>query len=83
MNQQNSQFSNNKQERLEAVTRIALAERESVCDNIDSLIRNNDRFSLENLMNYTPQYWLNKCNQVVVRFIKTLTWNNNDSSDVN
>ncbi|CAJ0824979.1 653_t:CDS:2, partial [Entrophospora sp. SA101] len=53
MEQWNSQFSN-KQERLEAVTRIALTERESVYDYVNSLIRNNDRFSLENLMNYSP-----------------------------
>jgi len=39
---------------------------------IESLIRDNDRFSLENLLNYTPQTWLSKRNQVIVKFIETL-----------
>ena len=46
---------NDKQERVDAIIKIALAECKSVYNEIDSLIRGSERFSLENLMNYTPQ----------------------------
>ena len=53
-----------------------LIKREFLYKNIQSLIRNNDRFSLENLLSYNSQIWLSKRNQVVVKFIETLTYNN-------
>jgi len=40
--------------RIQAVTEIALIEQESLYDDVEALIRNNNRFSLENLLNYTP-----------------------------
>jgi len=58
--------------RIQAVIDIALLERESVYTDIESLIRDNDRFSLENLLNYTPQTWLSNRNQVIIKFIETL-----------
>ena len=80
--QWNSHFST-QQKCIDSIIEIALAERNSLYNDIESLIRDNSRFSLENLINYTPQSWLNKHNQVVVRFIKTLTQNNNNSDDKN
>ena len=50
---------------------------------IESLIRDNDRFSLENLLNYTPQTWLSKRNQVIVKFIETLTNNTLNTDSLN
>src|SRR5205807_4818086 len=44
--------------------------------------RNNNRFSLESLINYSPQIWLNNCNQVLVKFIETLTHNNNNPDNL-
>ena len=73
---------NDKQERVDAIIKIALAERESIYNDIDSLIRDSERFSLKNLMNYTPQAWLNKRNQVVVKFIETLTHNSYNSDEL-
>ncbi|CAJ0849859.1 4848_t:CDS:2, partial [Entrophospora sp. SA101] len=74
LEQWDSRFSN-QQKRIEAIKEIANAECESIYDDIDLLIANSNRFSLENLMNYTPQTWLNQHNQVVVKFIETLTQN--------
>ncbi|CAJ0902314.1 13086_t:CDS:2 [Entrophospora sp. SA101] len=74
LEQWNSHFSN-QQKHIEAIKEITNAECESIYDDIDLLIANSNRFSLENLMNYTPQTWLNQHNQVVVKFIETLTQN--------
>ncbi|CAJ0912306.1 14168_t:CDS:1, partial [Entrophospora sp. SA101] len=54
LEQWDSRFSN-KQKRIEAIKEIANAEHESIYDDIDLLIANSNSFSLENLMNYTPQ----------------------------
>ena len=75
--QWNSRFST-QQKCIDSIIEIALAERDSLYNDIESLIRDNGRFSLENLINYTPQSWLSKRNQVIVKFIETLTQNNND-----
>jgi len=39
---------------IQAAIDIALIERESLYKNIETLIKDQDRFSLENLLNYTP-----------------------------
>jgi len=75
--QWNSHFST-QQKCINSIMEIALAECDSLYNDIKSLIRDNSRFSLENLINYTPQSWLSKHNQVIVKFIETLTQNNND-----
>lgn len=75
--QWNSRFSS-QEKRIDAIIKIALAERENLFNDINSLINNVDRFSLENLMYYTPQTWLSQRNQVIVKFIETLTQNNNN-----
>ncbi|RIB25522.1 hypothetical protein C2G38_2165677 [Gigaspora rosea] len=51
-------------------------EREYLYEDIEFLIKNSNRFSLENLLTYTPQTWLSKRNLVIVKFIETLTYNN-------
>jgi len=61
--QWNSRYSN-QQKRVQAIIDIALIKRESLYKDVESLIKNNNRFSLENLLNYTPQIWLSKRNQV-------------------
>ncbi|RIB21231.1 hypothetical protein C2G38_2177125 [Gigaspora rosea] len=38
---------------------------------------NQERFSLKNLLLYTPLDWLSKCNLVIVEFIKTIIYNEN------
>lgn len=70
----------NQQKRIDAVVEIASAERESVYNDVEILIRNDDRFSLNNLMNYSPEIWLSQRNQTLVKFIEALTHNNYDSS---
>jgi len=52
---------------IEVVVEIAKTELMSVYDDVESLIRDNNRFSIENLMAYTPGEWLHKRNQVVVK----------------
>jgi thiol-disulfide isomerase/thioredoxin len=79
--QQNLRFSN-RQKRIEAIVEIAKAERESLLDDIESLIRDNERFSIESLMAYTPREWLNKRNQIAVTFIETLVHNNIDTDSL-
>jgi hypothetical protein len=41
------------------------------------------RFTLLNLLTYSPTKWLEDQNPVVVKFIETLTYNNNDNSNNN
>lgn len=53
----------NKQKRIDAIAEIALAWIQNVFDNIEPLIRNNNGFSLEQIMNFTPQVWLNNHNK--------------------
>jgi hypothetical protein len=69
----------NKQKRVDAIIEIAKAERMSFYDDVESLIRNNHRFSIENLMTYTPSKWLNERNQVIVKFVETLIRNNRNT----
>ncbi|RHZ88893.1 hypothetical protein Glove_20g26 [Diversispora epigaea] len=52
--QQNLQFAN-QQERIKTIIEIAKAERESLFDDVKSLIGDNERFSIESLITYTPQ----------------------------
>ena|SRR5215208_3394827 len=64
--------------RVKAVMDIARLERKSLYEDIESLISDNSRFVLENLLllQHTPQIWLSRRNQVIVKFIETLTHNN-------
>lgn len=80
--QWNSRFSN-QQKRIDSIIEIAIAERDSLFDDVESLIRNDCRFSLENLVNYTPEIWLNERNQVIVKFIETLTENSYNRDNLN
>lgn len=61
--QWNSRF-DNQQKRINAIVEIAKAERVSLFEDLEQLIQNSDRFSLENLKVYSPREWLNKRNQV-------------------
>ena len=50
----NSRY-DNQQKRIQAVIDIAELERKSLYEDIKSLIKDNNRFSLENLLHYMPQ----------------------------
>ncbi|RHZ65134.1 hypothetical protein Glove_319g192 [Diversispora epigaea] len=71
----------NQQKRINAIVEIALIERENIYNDIESLIENTSRFLLDNLIDYTPQYWLDKRNQVIVKFIEILTYNDQNKND--
>src|SRR5207244_7871722 len=43
----------------------------------------NSRFALENLLQHTTQIWLSRRNQVIVKFIETLTHNNLNTDSPN
>lgn len=66
--------------RVDAIVEIANEERISLYNDVESLIRDNNRFSIDNIMVYEPHEWLRKRNQVIVKFIETLTRNNNNIS---
>jgi len=71
------------EKRVEAIIEIALAERENLFNDVNSLFKNTDRFSLDNLLNYSPEDWLRKQNEVIVKFIETLTQNEYYNDDSN
>ncbi|CAH1767064.1 5149_t:CDS:1, partial [Entrophospora sp. SA101] len=52
INKKHQKRFNDKQEHVDAIIKIVLAEHESVYNDINLLIRDSERFSLENLMNY-------------------------------
>src|SRR5215208_2921183 len=69
--------------RVKAVVDIARLERKSLYEDIESLLSDNSRFALENLLQHIPQIWLSRRNQVVVKFIETLTHNNLNTDSPN
>ncbi|KAF0432016.1 hypothetical protein F8M41_005337 [Gigaspora margarita] len=73
---------NDQYKRIEEVINIAQRERECLYEEIESLIRDNNRFSLENPLNYDPQTLLSNRNQVVTKFIETLTHNNFNTNSI-
>ena len=68
---------------VQAIIDIAQLERKSLYEDIEFLISDNSRFSLENLLQHTPQTWLSRHNQVIVKFIETLTHNNFNTDSPN
>ncbi|RIB00030.1 hypothetical protein C2G38_2235955, partial [Gigaspora rosea] len=70
----NSRFSD-QQKRMDAIVEIAKAERTSLFEDIELLFRDNNRFTMECIMAYSPREWLNRRNLVVVKFIETLIHN--------
>jgi len=63
------------QDRVKLVTEIAKMERRNVYNDITSLMKNQDRFGLDNVLEYSPSKWLSERNSVVVKFIQVLTHN--------
>ena len=72
----------NQQKRIDAITEIANIERGALFNDIELLIRDNNRFSIENLMVYTPREWLNKRNRIIVKFVETMVQNNQDTDNL-
>src|SRR6185369_6709162 len=60
---------------INVIEKIAQNERDIFYNDIDTLISDKSRFSLDNLLNYSPSTWLSKRNPVIVKFIETLTSN--------
>ncbi|RIB03900.1 hypothetical protein C2G38_2286020 [Gigaspora rosea] len=68
----------NQQVRVEAAIEIAKRERNALYNDVVKLINDRERFHLDSLLNYSPSKWLMMRNPVVVEFIKTLTFNENE-----
>ncbi|RHZ57719.1 hypothetical protein Glove_384g16 [Diversispora epigaea] len=66
----------NQQDRIEFAIEIAKKERDNLYEDIMSLMKNYERFSLDGLLEYSPSKWLAERNPVVVKFIETLVYNN-------
>jgi len=66
------------QDRIESVIKIAKKERSNVYKDIVSLMENHERFCLDNLLEYSPFKWLAERNPVVVKFLETLTYNQDE-----
>ena len=62
-----------KQDRVKLVMEIAKMERRNVYNDITSLMKNQDRFGLDNLLEYSPSKWLSEQDPVIVKFIQALT----------
>ncbi|CAG8451077.1 5489_t:CDS:10, partial [Scutellospora calospora] len=71
----------NQEKRIDSIVQIAAKECQNVYNDIDSLILNKDQFSLNNLLNFTPNNWLANRNPVIVNFIEVLTHNNESSNN--
>lgn len=69
----------NQQKRIDAIIEIVRAEREALFDDIESLIKDNNRFSVESLMVYSPHEWLNRRNRVIVKFVEIMVQNNRET----
>ena len=59
----------NEQDRVKLVTEIAKMERRNVYNDITSLMKNQKRLDLDNLLEYSPSKWLSERNPVIVKFI--------------
>lgn len=66
------------QDRIESVIEIAKKERSNVYKDILGLMENHERFCLDKLLEYSPSKWLAERNPVVVKFLETLTYNENE-----
>ncbi|RIB19418.1 hypothetical protein C2G38_2307036 [Gigaspora rosea] len=80
--QWNSRYAD-QQKRIDAIVEIANTERVSFFDDVSALIQDKNWFSMENIVLYSPREWLNKGNQVIVKFIKNLVKNNRDTDILN
>jgi hypothetical protein len=65
--------------RIELIIEIAKHERNNLYDDIIDLISDKKRFSLDSLLEYSTSQWLFKRNPVIVKFIETLSLNENES----
>ena len=72
------QLLDDQQDRVKFVMEIAKRERGNVYNDITSLIENQERFGLDSLLEYSPSKWLSERNPIIVKFIQTLTHNENE-----
>ncbi|RIB13230.1 hypothetical protein C2G38_2326415 [Gigaspora rosea] len=68
----------NQKDRIHSIIEIAKKERSNLYEDVINLIKNQERFSLGSLLEYSPSNWLAERNPVVVKFIETLTHNENE-----
>ncbi|RHZ44823.1 hypothetical protein Glove_709g82 [Diversispora epigaea] len=69
----------NQKKRIIEIDKIASMEREHLYNDIMHLITDQNRFSLQNLLEYNPLKWIEYRNPVIVKFIETLTNNDQDN----
>ena len=72
--QQNLRFAD-QQKCVNVIIEIANTKRVSLFNDLESLIQDSNRFSMENLVIYSSREQLNRRNKVVVAFIETLVQN--------
>lgn len=77
----NSRFED-QQSRTKIIIEIAKMERKTLYDDIVNLIDIKERFTLDNLLKYSPSEWLSKRNPVVVKFIETLIGNEGEKGQL-
>ena len=65
--------------RIESIIEIARKERKNFYNDIIDLINDKNRFSLDSLLEYSTSQWLFKRNPVIVKFLETLSLNENES----
>jgi len=67
------------QSRIDSITKIAQKERKNLYVDIINLMNDEGRFSLDSLLEYSTSEWLSKRNPVIVKFIETLIFNENQN----
>lgn len=69
----------NKQSIIDSITKIAQKESRNLYNDIVDLMDDKRRFQLDDLLEYSTSQWLSKRNPVIVRFLETLTHNDNEN----
>jgi len=64
--------------RTQYVVEIAKHEHENIYDDIINLINDKKRFSLDSLLEYSTSEWLSKQNPIIVKFLETLIFHDNN-----
>ena len=65
--------------RINFITIIAQKERKNLYNDIIDLMNDQERFQLDNILGYSISQWLALRNPVIVKFIESLTYNENEN----
>ncbi|RHZ89575.1 hypothetical protein Glove_13g299 [Diversispora epigaea] len=74
----NGRFTDQK-DHIQSIVEIAKKERNNLYEDVIGLMKNQERFHLDNLLEYSPSKWLAERNPVIVKFIQTLAYNENEN----